>query len=144
MPTVIDSLIVTLGLDPSNFEKGQKKQAEAWLKTRDGFRQGGKEIEDSSKKAAETVNLITRRVLELFAVVTGSQALSEFVRKITNADASLGRFASSLGESPQRIAAWENAAERFGGSADATASTLERVNKQLYALNKNGHAPPRV
>ncbi|WP_027162332.1 phage tail tip lysozyme [Mesorhizobium sp. WSM1293] len=143
MPTVIDSLIVTLGLDPKDFEKGQKKQAEAWLKTRDEFRKGGKEIEDSSKKAAETVNLITRRVLELFAVITGSQALSDFVRKITNADASLGRFASSLGESPQRIAAWENAAERFGGSADATASTLERVNKQLYNLNKNGEALPR-
>ncbi|BCH11935.1 hypothetical protein MesoLj131c_61930 [Mesorhizobium sp. 131-3-5] len=143
MPTVIDSLIVKLGLDPTDFEKGQKKQADAWLKTQDGFRKGGKEIEDSSKKAAETVNLITRRVLELFAVVTGSQALSEFVRKITNADASLGRFASSLGESPQRIAAWENAAERFGGSADATASTLERVNKQLYDLNKNGQALPR-
>ncbi|RWH42961.1 phage tail tip lysozyme [Mesorhizobium sp.] len=65
------------------------------------------------------------------------------MRKLTNADASLGRFASSLGESPQRIAAWENAAERFGGSADATASTLERVNKQLYNLNKNGEALPR-
>ncbi|MET2828939.1 phage tail tip lysozyme [Mesorhizobium shangrilense] len=143
MPTVIDSLIVTLGLDPSNFEKSQKKQTEAWLKSRDEFRKGGKDIEDSSKRAAETVNLITRRVLELFAVVTGSQALSEFVRKLTNADASLGRFASSLGESPQRLAAWENAAERFGGSADQTASTLERVNKQLYNLNKNGEALPR-
>jgi hypothetical protein len=143
MPTVIDSLIVTLGLDPKNFNDQQKKTADTWLKTRDEFRKGGKEIEESSKKAAETVNLITRRVLELFAVITGSQALSDFVRKLTNADASLGRFASSLGESPQRIAAWENAAERFGGSADATASTLERVNKQLYNLNKNGEALPR-
>lgn len=143
MPTIIDELVVRLGLDSTDFEKSQKKQGDAWLKTRDGFRKGGKEIEESSKRAAETVNLITRRVLELFAVVTGSQALSDFVRKLTAADASLGRFASSLGESPQRIAAWENAAERFGGSADQTASTLERVNKQLYNLNKNGEALPR-
>ncbi|TKB29653.1 MAG: hypothetical protein E5V67_29555, partial [Mesorhizobium sp.] len=143
MPTVIDSLIVTLGLDPKDFTDQQKKTSESWLKTVNAFRKGGKDVEESSKKAAETVNLITRRVLELFAVITGSQALSEFVRKLTNADASLGRFASSLGESPQRIAAWENAAERFGGSADATASTLERVNKQLYNLNKNGEALPR-
>lgn len=143
MPTVIDSLIVTLGLDPKNFNDQQKKTSETWLKTVAGFQKGGKQVEESSKKAAETVNLITRRVLELFAVVTGSQALSEFVRKITNADASLGRFASSLGESPQRLAAWENAADRFGGSADQTASTLERVNKQLYNLNKNGEALPR-
>ncbi|MBZ9683204.1 phage tail-type lysozyme domain-containing protein [Mesorhizobium sp. CO1-1-2] len=143
MPTVIDSLIVTLGLDPKNFNDQQKKTSETWLKTVAGFQKGGKQVEESSKKAAETVNLITRRVLELFAVVTGSQALSEFVRKITNADASLGRFASSLGESPQRLAAWENAADRFGGAADQTASTLERVNKQLYNLNKNGEALPR-
>ncbi|OBQ90033.1 phage tail tip lysozyme [Mesorhizobium sp. AA23] len=143
MPTVIDSLIVTLGLDPKDFTDQQKKTSESWLKTVNAFRKGGKDVEESSKKAAETVNLITRRVLELFAVIAGSQALSEFVRKLTNADASLGRFASSLGESPQRIAAWENAAERFGGSADATASTLERVNKQLYNLNKNGEALPR-
>ncbi|MDG4906038.1 phage tail tip lysozyme [Mesorhizobium sp. WSM4898] len=143
MPTVIDSLIVTLGLNPKDFTDQQKKTSESWLKTVNAFRKGGKDVEESSKKAAETVNLITRRVLELFAVITGSQALSEFVRKLTNADASLGRFASSLGESPQRIAAWENAAERFGGSAHATASTLERVNKQLYNLNKNGEALPR-
>ncbi|TIS03569.1 MAG: hypothetical protein E5X13_05350 [Mesorhizobium sp.] len=143
MPTVIDSLIVTLGLDPKDFTDQQKKTSESWLKTVNAFRKGGKDVEESSKRAAETVNLITRRVLELFAVITGSQALSEFVRKLTNADASLGRFASSLGESPQRIAAWEHAAERFGGSADATASTLERVNKQLYNLNKNGEALPR-
>jgi hypothetical protein len=143
MPTVIDSLIVTLGLDPKNFNDQQKKTSETWLKTVVEFQKGGKKVEESSKNAAETVNLITRRVLELFAVVTGSQALSEFVRKLTNADASLGRFASSLGESPQRLAAWENAAERFGGSADQTASTLERVNKQLYNLNKNGEALPR-
>lgn len=143
MATIIDELIVRLDLDPKNFESGRKKQTEAWLKSRDEFRKGGKDIEDSSKRAAETVNLITRRVLELFAVITGSQALSEFIRRLTNADASLGRFASSLGESPQRIAAWENAADRFGGSADQTATTLERVNKQLYNLNKNGEALPR-
>lgn len=143
MAQIIDALVVTLGLDPKNFNDNQKKTAETWLKTVVGFQKGGKQVEESSKRAAETVNLITRRVLELFAVITGSQALSEFVTKLTNADAVLGRFASSLGEGPQRLAAWENAAERFGGSADQTASTLERVNKQLFALNKNGEALPR-
>ncbi|TIO92058.1 MAG: hypothetical protein E5X92_24955, partial [Mesorhizobium sp.] len=64
MPTVIDSLIVTLGLDPKDFTDQQKKTSESWLKTVNAFRKGGKDVEESSKRAAETVNLITRRVLE--------------------------------------------------------------------------------
>lgn len=142
MPTVIDSLIVTLGLDPKNFNDQQKKTSETWLKTVAGFQKGGKQVEESSKRAAETVNLITRRVLELFAVITGGQALTAFAGQLVTVDAALGRFASSLGETPQRVSEWENAAERFGGSAEATAGTLERVNKQLYDLNKNGQALP--
>ena len=143
MPTVIDSLIVTLGLDPKNFNDQQKKTSETWLKTVVEFQKGGKTVEESSKRAAETVNLITRRVLELFAVITGSQALTEFTGKIITADAALGRFASTVGETPQRLSEWENASERFGGSAEATAATLARVNKQLFDLNRNGQMLPR-
>lgn len=142
MATVIDSLIVTLGLDPRDFEEGQKRAGEAFLKTKEAAQRHGKDVEEAGDQMADAINRVTFRVLELFAAITGSRALADFASKLTTADAVLGRFASALGESPQRLNAWENAAERFGGSAGATASTLEAVNKQLFDLNHNGQALP--
>jgi len=135
---------MALRLDPNKeFEKDQKRVSEGFKKTKDEATKAGKQIEDSSTHAADAINLITRRVLELWAALVGSRALADFIDKLDVADASLGRFASALGQSPQRVAAWENASERFGGSAGATAATLEKVNKQLFDLNRNGQMLPR-
>src|ERR1039458_4171325 len=75
MPTIIDALTVELGLDPSGFTKGQKDAEDAFLKTKDHAVSTGKTIEASSKKAAESLQLIARQALALFAVLLGGRKL---------------------------------------------------------------------
>ncbi|WP_028732069.1 phage tail tip lysozyme [Rhizobium leguminosarum] len=143
MATVVDSLIITLGLDPAQFNKGQKEAASAFVKTQQQAEKSGKQIEDSAKKTANAISSVTREVLSLYAVFLGARGIKEFVQDLTLADAALGRFARNLNESPQTIAAWGNAAERMGGSAEATAGSFERIGKALYDLHRNGQMLPK-
>lgn len=143
MATVVDSLIVTLGLDPTQFNKGQKEAANAFLKTREEAEKSGKAIETSAKKTADAITKVTREVLSLYAVFLGARGIKEFVGQLTMADAALGRFSHNLNTSPQTLSAWGAAAERMGGSADATAGTFERIGKALYDLHRNGQMLPR-
>jgi len=134
---------VTLGLDPSDFTKSQKQAADAFMKTRDQAASAAKSIEASGKKAADGINVVTREVLALFAVFLGARGLKEFITDLTSADAALGRFSSNLGQSPQTVAAWGMAAERMGGTAEATAGSFERIGKALYDLHRNGVMLPK-
>lgn len=142
MPTLVDAFLVTVGLDTSSFVKGQKAGEEAYKKTKDSAVATGKSIEDSSKKAAEGINKITKEVLGLFAVLLGTRSVKDFVSDIMSADAALGRFAYNLQQSPQDISAWQQASQRMGGSAEATAQTFERMGQALYNLHRNGQMMP--
>ncbi|MDE2471776.1 MAG: hypothetical protein KGL35_24400 [Bradyrhizobium sp.] len=143
MLTIIDSLIITLGLDPSDLNKGQKEVADAFLKTQEAAVASGKKIEESAKKAGDSIGKVTFKVLELFAVLLGARSVIDFATNITKTDAALGYFSTNLGESVQTVSEWQMAAERMGGSASATASTLERVGQALYDLRRNGQMLPK-
>ncbi len=142
MATVIDSLIVTLGLDPSGFTKGQKQAAASFMKTRDAALKTGKEIEESSKRTANAIHKVARQAVLLFGAIAGSRTFVDFVGSLNTANAALGRFASNMATPPQRIAAWGMAAERVGGSAQATAASFERVSQALHDLHNGAKMLP--
>ncbi len=137
---IIDTLVVSLGLDPAAFKKGSKEVVDTQGKTTDAVVKGGKAIEESSKKAADSISKVTREVLGLYAVFVGARGIKEFIGDLIGADAALGRFSRNLNTSPQTLYAWGAAAERVGGSNEATAATFERIGKALYDLHRNGQA----
>jgi len=141
--TIIDSLIVALKLDPSEYKKGSKEVADTSKKTTEQVVKGGKSIEESSKKAADSISKVTREVLGLYAVFVGARGIKEFIGDLIGADAALGRFSRNLNTSPQTLYAWGAAAERVGGSNEATAATFERIGKALFDLHRNGQALPK-
>lgn len=140
---IIDTLVVSLGLDPAAFKKGSKEVVDTQGKTTDAVVKGGKAIEESSKKAADSISKVTREVLGLYAVFVGARGIKEFIGDLIGADAALGRFSRNLNTSPQTLYAWGAAAERVGGSNEATAATFERIGKALYDLHRNGQALPK-
>lgn len=142
MATVIDALIVTLGLDPTEFTKGQKAAGAAFVKTREEAVKSSKQIEDAGKKAADGIKKIAVEALALFALFTGARSVKSFVDDLTSADAALGRFGHNLSEAPQTISAWQKAAERAGGSAQTAAATISKLSESLLDLRVNGKALP--
>lgn len=143
MPTLIDSLYVEFGLDPKKFTKGQKVVVDALAKTESAAEKAGKKIEKSSDKAAESIERLAKQVLGLYAAMTGINSLTNFVGGLIGADAALGRFSANLGQSAQMVSGWGLAAERFGGSAQATRQTFEGLGKAIYNLRFNGQMLPK-
>ena len=142
MATVIDSLVVTLGLDPSGFTQGQKDAAAAMLKTKDAALKQSSELETANKKFAESFNSIKLQAAELFAVLASAAGVKAFVTDITNATAALGRLSVNLGVAPQEMGAWGLAIERVGGQASEAAGDFQELSTQLFDLQQNGKNIP--
>lgn len=142
MATVIDSLIVELGLDPAQFTKGQKTAAEAFAKTKEEAVKSGKGIEEASEKAAQSLAKVARQALELYAIFLGGRGIAQFIADITAGDSALGRFSASMGESPRVVAAWGLAVEEVGGSSQATAASMRSLSDKIEELHTQGKALP--
>lgn len=117
MATIIDSLIISLGLDTGGVSQGMRK-AESSLQT------GVKHIMGN-----------------ILAPLAGALAFGGLLKNyIASADAA-GKLASSIGVDSENMQAWGEAAARSGGSADAFYSSLSSVNDKMIELTKFGGGP---
>src|SRR5665647_2869432 len=105
MPTVIDSLVVELGLDPTKFESGRRQAEDAFEKTHLVAVKSGKGIEEQNKKLAEGFGVVKTSVLGLFAAFTGV-GVTAFAAQVVHADAAVGRTAKTFGMATKELSAW--------------------------------------
>ncbi|KPA87285.1 hypothetical protein PF66_06195 [Pseudomonas asplenii] len=139
MPTIIDALVVTLGLDPSNYKKGQKEVDEGLGRLKENAGSTAKEMEARGKQAAAFVSSIKSELIGLFAVVTAGKGLTSFISDSISGTAALGRFAANLNMSARELDGWGKAAESFGGTADGVRASLQNIagSIQEYAATGN-------
>ena len=142
MATVVDALVVELKLDPTNFKKGAADAGEALTKTRKSFEEDSKKIGQQNEKLVESFSSVTKSALGLFGIFVSADFAKNFIEQTTAANASLGRLGARLNESPQLIRAWGYAAERLGGSAEATANSMLSLGDKIEALRTRGEALP--
>lgn len=139
MPTVIDSLVVKLGLDGSQFRVG-RKEAETDLNAVKGAAiRTGQQLESSGKQAAEFFAAIKNEALGLIGTLLGATGLEAIVRKTTESMAQLGREAANLNMDPQQLAAMSMAFERFGASAETTRQTLFGISQAIENFKITGN-----
>lgn len=131
MSTVIDALVVTLGLDPKNFQRGQKQARDDLNKTRQDADRTAKELEQRGKQAAEFYTKIRNEALTLFAVLAVGGGLKSFITGTIHSAAMLGRMSENLGMSTRQLDAWQKAAERAGGSAEGITAQLRESQKEV-------------
>lgn len=138
MATVIDSLVVSLNLDPSGFKKGTRDIDDNFKKTKDQLTKHGKDIEQSGKNIGAAIEKVSAVVLGLYAVMLGGRGFKEFISDINDSNAALGRFATTLGANPQRISEFGMLIQRIGGSAEDAKAAFEAANNavQEFALGK--------
>ena len=139
MATVIDALVVTLGLDASAFQKGSKDATGAFAKTREAAQKMGADVEASGRTAAEGLENVARKALALFAIFAGASSVKGFIQDMVSADSALGRFAASMNVAPQTLSAFANAVERGGGNADAAAGSFRSLSDSFTELQKTGN-----
>lgn len=140
MPTLVDSLVVSLSLNSQQFQQAAKLAQTTVTQVAGAITTSGKQIESATQKAADSVSKVTRQIMALYAVLLGSRSIKDFVIQITQSDAALGHFATQLGSTPQAISAVALAVQRLGGSADAVQSSFQNFSDQIQQLRLTGEA----
>lgn len=135
--TVIDSLLVTLGLDAKAFLSGKNQATDATKKLSSEETKAAKATEENNKRAAESFKKVRNEVLALLAIFTAGMGLKDFTESTINSAVNLGYMAKNLQMSTKDLSAWQRAAERAGGSAEGITSQLQQ-SQQAVAKFKIG------
>lgn len=138
MATVIDSLIVTLGLDNKDFQRGMKDTEKGLSDTRKKTDRVGKQIAASGKDAAEFFGQMQRSAIKFFAVLTAGKGLINFTRDVVTTGANLSRLSKNLNISADTMHRWGKASELNGGSMEGFLGTLQNLNNQVTEIFMKG------
>ena len=161
MPTIIDSLLVTLGLDASGMKAGakeaeavqeklrkdadttdkakKKKTAEdiaAEKKLNEAKRKATKQQEADSKRVAEGLSKIRNEVLALGVAYVGIKAMTD----INQNNVGVGKAASKLGIDTETLSAWQGAANKFNASAEDVTDAFANINKIQQDIKLTGQS----
>jgi hypothetical protein len=143
MPTIIDSLVVKLGLDSKDLDS-KSTTAGKKLKDLEGqsakTEKGVKQIGETSKGASRGVETLTRTLGSFLAIIGGTAALKAFVEDTIATNAALDRLSKNLNVSVSDLSAWGNAVEGMGGSAKGAYGTLDMLSKAQTELRLTGQS----
>jgi hypothetical protein len=154
MATLIDSLLVTLGLDATDMKKGADEAVAAQTKVEKGAKESAaaqkrreedqertrkkteeeekkraKEAELRQKKAADALSKIRNEVLSLAAAYVGAKAIVGFGEQLIGLGTNLARVSGTLDVSRRDLKGWQGAAEEFGASAEEVEGAFKAINK---------------
>ncbi|EPY7161975.1 lytic transglycosylase domain-containing protein [Klebsiella variicola] len=123
--TVIDALLVTLGLDTSQFRKGQQEVSDDLKKQREDAKNTAKEMAEQGKKAASFFSSIKTELLVLTGVTVTAGGLMSFVKSTTSGLMDLSIQSKALGLSARELDGWSKSAEAAGSSAEKISASLQ-------------------
>lgn len=129
MPTVIDSLIVKLGLDPSGMKSGAGKARET-MKT----------ISKDAKEVSKDLKDLKRAFAEVAVAIGTMYGLKRFVFDLINADAMVARLADNLGMAAGKLNAWGNAMKTVGGSAEEAQGMITSMSMEIAKFDLTGES----
>ncbi|MCW9309462.1 lytic transglycosylase domain-containing protein [Klebsiella pneumoniae] len=125
--TVIDALLITLGLDTSDFRKGQKDVSDDLKKQREDAKKTAKEMAEQGKKAASFFSSIKTELLALTGVTVTAGGLMSLVKNTTSSLMDLSVQAKALGMTAKEL-------DGVGKAAEAAGSSVEKINAALQGF----------
>lgn len=140
MATIIDSLLVTLGLDPSGFNAGKAKVDKGLKDTGNEADKTGDKLKGAGKKGAEGYENVAKSAAKFLALIGGTMAVKRFIEQTVESSAALDRLARNLNENVNAVSAWSNAAEVAGGSASGLQGSLDMLSQAQTELQLTGQS----
>ena len=138
--TIIDALVVELGLDPTKFKKGQQEAGEAVKKTEEDLTKSGKNIEAGAGNMLEGFSKLRNQVLGFGAALLGAAGVKEFVQNVVHTGVEMGKFARTTGISVETLSEWRNVADQTGGSAGAVTGTIKNLTQAVAQWQLTGES----
>jgi hypothetical protein len=135
--TVIDSLVVLLGLDASGYKKG-RETAE-------------KETGETARKAKSSADQITKSLTEVGRTVAGlflgfesATGFAKWLGSLNAGEAALGRTAANIGMGAHELNRWGKATELAGGSATDAQAAFTQLTDEAQKFFVSGEASPLI
>jgi hypothetical protein len=135
--TVIDSLVVLLGLDASNFKKG-RETAE-------------KETGETARKAKASADAITKSLTEVGRTIAGLflgfesvSGFGKFLGNLNSGEAALGRTAANIGMGAHELNKWGNAAKLAGSDASDVQAAFTELTNDAQKFFVTGERSPLI
>lgn len=117
MATVIDSFMITLGLDPTDFNKG---------------------IDKASKKTESFASKLIKKGTAAATAFFSFGGIIAQVKGLAAGADGIGKIADRIGANASDLYAWGTAAELSGGSVRGLFDSVEGLNKQLTRIAVTG------
>ena len=127
MATVIDSLLVELGLDASKFNDAQKKSIDSLRKFDEQSEKSNKASQRGAKEMADGFDKAKNALISFGTAAIGIKSIQEFVVTAAKSNAHLGRTSALLNMSAKDLDAWGAAVETQGGSAEGFAQSMQNI-----------------
>lgn len=164
MATVVESLIVSLKLDNTEFGRAVKQAIEDNEQLSDAvngvgdaskdagininiYTQETKKSNDETDKAKKknkdlekTINGVVKALSGLFTTIFVSTGLQKLIDETSKTNDQLYFLSKNLGMNATDIKRWQNMAEMTGGSADGMAASLSGLSQSLWNLVTTGDA----
>ena len=137
MATVIDSLLIELGLDTSKFDKNQQKSVEQLRKLDEQAQKTGKNIQKSAQDIGDGFNF-AKDALMAFGSVLSFNAMKNFLVDTTKTNVALGNTSNLLAMSASELKAWGQMAELVGGNLESITGTFKNLQSNLAEAKMGG------
>lgn len=140
MATIIDSLLVKLGLDSSEFDAGKRKVDKGLKDTGNEADKTGAKLKKSGKDGADGFGNVAASAAKFLALIGGTMAVKRFIEQTVESSAALDRLSKNLQEGVSTVSAWSNSAQLAGGSAEGLQGTLDMLSKSQTELQLTGQS----
>jgi len=134
MATVIDSLLIELGLDTSKFNSAQQKSVESLRKFDEQAQKTAKTTNKGAKDMGDGFTAMKDALVAFGTVFVGLSGFKNFISETTKANVELGRSAHILNMSSIDLKSWGQLAEMTGGNVESMTATIKGLQQALVGL----------
>ena len=138
--TIVDRLVVKLGLDSKDYDTNRKKVTNDLNKTKADVDKATKDIKASGKKGAEGFDAMGKSAKGFLALIGGTYAVKRFVQDVTATNAEMYRLSQNLQLSAKTVDSFGKAAYIAGGSAEGMQATIAGISRARTEYELTGQS----
>jgi hypothetical protein len=138
MATVIDTLVVEFGLDPTKFTKGQQAVIASVQQLNAIVTRHSRQAERAQSGLADSIEDVRGKFLRLGAAILGARSFEQMVVNTVTNTAALGRFSSTLGTSTEMLSRWQNIGKIVTGTTEGMAEAVAGAIKNFAQMSLTG------
>ena len=137
---IVDALIVTMGLDNSDYERGMNEVED---RTRQFSERAPREVERGLNSIEQRFGATFQGIFRTFiAPLTAALGTMGIFSQYTQTADRIGKMSARIGMDAEKLQAWGEAAKRAGGSAEGFMNSVESLNFRLSRMQLMGGKGP--